>query len=297
MTITDMSIIFLSLILETIPFLMLGVLLSSLIQEFVSEDLLKKIIPKNPFLGSLVGVILGFFIPTCDCAIIPVTRRLIKKKVPLNVCISFMLASPIVNPISILSTVYAFRDIMPKMIYYRVGFGIIIALLVGVIMTFLVNKKDVLNKSVSDDYDYNCDCGATIQKGKSHFWNIMYNSSEEFIGIMKYLIIGALITTIAQYIIAVTGVNFVVSNKIIQIVIMMIFAYIISLCSTSDAFIGRSFINQISNNSILVFLLLGAMIDLKNTIVLNGNFTRKFVFRLIIALAVSVFIITSIIKI
>ena len=87
---------------------------------------------------------------------------------------------------------------------------------------------------------------------------------------MKYLIIGALITTIAQFVIITTGLNLAVNNKIIQIIVMMVFAYIISLCSTADAFIGRAFINQVSNSSILAFLILGPMIDLKNTLVLEA---------------------------
>ena len=295
MTITDMAIIFTSIILEATPFLILGVLLSSLIQEFVSEDTLRKIIPKNAFLGSIVGVLMGFFIPTCDCAVIPVTRRLIKKNVPLNVCISFMLASPIVNPVSILSTVYAFQNTMPEMILYRIGFGILISFIVGILISFISKKTEIIdNKKINDDL---CSCGGVHQKNDNHFWNIIWNSKEEFLGIMKYLIIGSLITTIVQFIINKTGLNLAVSNNIIQIIVMMIFAYIISLCSTADAFIARSFINQVSNSSILAFLILGPMIDLKNTLVLCDNFKKKFVFQLLLLLMVVILIITSILGI
>lgn len=297
MTITDMSIIFTSILLEAIPFLILGVILSSLIQEFVSEDTLKKIIPKNPFLGSLVGIIMGFFIPTCDCAVIPVTRRLIKKNVPLNVCISFMLASPIVNPVSILSTVYAFKDVKPEMILYRVGFGILSAFIVGILISFVSKKREIIDEKKIKFNDEKCGCGGIHQKEDSHFWNIVWNSKEEFIGIMKYLIIGALITTIAQFVIITTGLNLAVNNKIIQIIVMMVFAYIISLCSTADAFIGRAFINQVSNSSILAFLILGPMIDLKNTLVLCENFKKKFVFKLLLLLFIVVLITASIVGI
>ena len=51
-----------------------------------------------------ISVFLGFFLPACDCAVIPVSKRLLKKKVPINVTISFMLASPIINPVVLLST-------------------------------------------------------------------------------------------------------------------------------------------------------------------------------------------------
>ncbi len=295
MTITDISIIFVSIILEAIPFLILGVLLSSLIQEFVSEDTLKRLIPKNPFLGSIVGILMGFFIPTCDCAVIPVARRLLKKNVPLNVCISFMLASPIVNPVSILSTVYAFEKVMPQMIFYRVGFGILAAFLTGILISFISKKRNIVTNGDADNNF--CGCGGEYQKSDSHFWNIIWNSKEEFLGIMKYLIIGSLITTIMQFIMNTTSLNLIVNNKIIQIIVMMLFAYIISLCSTADAFVGRTFLNQVSNNSILAFLLLGPMIDLKNTLVLSDNFEKKFVIKLLALLSIIILIITSLVKI
>lgn len=295
MTITDISIIFISIILEAIPFLILGVLLSSLIQEFVSEDTLKRLIPKNPFLGSIVGILMGFFIPTCDCAVIPVAKRLIKKNVPLNVCISFMLASPIVNPVSILSTIYAFRKVMPQMIFYRIGFGILAAFLAGILISFISKKRNIV---INGDADNNfCSCGGEYQNSDSHFWNIIWNSKEEFLGIMKYLIIGTLITTIMQFIISTTSLNLIVNNKIIQIIVMMLFAYIISLCSTADAFVGRTFLNQVSNSSILAFLLLGPMIDLKNTLVLSDNFEKKFVMKLLAILSIIILIVTSLVKI
>ena len=75
----DISIIFISIFLESLPFLILGSLISSIIETFIKDEQLEKIIPKNKILGSLVGVILGFFIPACDCAVIPVSKRLIKK--------------------------------------------------------------------------------------------------------------------------------------------------------------------------------------------------------------------------
>ncbi len=102
--IKNISIIFISIFLESLPFLLLGALISSVIETYVSNEKMAKLIPKNKILGSLVGVFLGFFIPACDCAVIPVTKRLLKKKVPINVAVSFMLASPIINPVVLLST-------------------------------------------------------------------------------------------------------------------------------------------------------------------------------------------------
>ena len=100
--IKNISIIFISIFFESLPFLLLGSFISSLIEEYISKEKIAKLIPKNKVLGSIVGVVLGFFIPACDCAVIPISKKLIEKQVPLNVVISFMLASPIINPVVLL---------------------------------------------------------------------------------------------------------------------------------------------------------------------------------------------------
>ena len=92
----NISIIFISIFFESLPFLLFGSLISGVVETYISNETIAKIIPKNKVLGSIVGVLLGFFLPACDCAVIPVSKRLLKKKVPVNVAISFMLASPII---------------------------------------------------------------------------------------------------------------------------------------------------------------------------------------------------------
>ena len=99
-----------------------------------------KLIPRNPILGSIVGILMGFFIPACDCAVIPVSKRLLKKKVPINVAVSFMLASPIINPVVLLSTYTAFYKTTPNIFWYRLIFGIVIALIIGIVLGLIFNK-------------------------------------------------------------------------------------------------------------------------------------------------------------
>ena len=137
----DISIIFMSIFFESFPFLLLGALISSIIETFVSNDAMARIIPKNKVLGSIVGICLGFFLPACDCAVIPVAKRLIKKKVPINVAVSFMLASPIINPVVILSTYHAFYKTNPNIFWLRLAFGIAISLVIGIIMGIIFGSS------------------------------------------------------------------------------------------------------------------------------------------------------------
>jgi uncharacterized membrane protein YraQ (UPF0718 family) len=285
--IQDISIVCISILFEAFPFIMLGVVVSSIIHEFVPDDFIPKIMPKNPFLGALVGVIMGLFIPVCDCAVIPISRRLMKKGIPLNVGITFMLASPIINPIVIFATIYSFGTIIPKMVIYRSILGVIIAIIIGLIIS-VIHKKDevfLIGESTNNSHSSACNCGCHHEHKKKKLFerilNVVKHSKVEFFEIIKYLIIGSLIASSAQVLIPKEILNSFSGEGVIQIFILMIFAYLISLCSTSDSFVAKAFANQFSNNSILAFLLLGPMIDVKNTIVLLGNYNKKFVIKLI----------------
>ncbi len=300
--INDIAVIFISIILEAIPFLLLGSIISALIQEFVSDATLKKIIPKNPILASFVGVLLGFFIPACDCAVIPVALRLLKKKVPVNVCVSFMLASPIINPVTLASTIYAFRSTEPKLILYRIVGGVVIAMIVGLVVRLLTNPDDILKEN-SDNLEgcscsHSCTCDHEHHANKKHskMYHVLIHSKEEFLDIMRYLLLGALITALIQVLIVKLNIQITNINSAFQNGVMMIFAYILSLCSTADVFVAKTFLYEVNNSAILAFLILGPMIDIKNTIVLLQRCNKKFVLKLILLIFITIFILTSIIK-
>ncbi len=140
----NISIIFTSIFFEALPFLLFGAVISALIEKYVSNETIAKLIPKNSFLGALVGVVIGFFIPACDCAVIPVAKRLLKKKVPIHTAVTFMLSSPIINPVVLLSTYYAFFQTNQDIFWLRLGLGVAISLTVGLILAFLFKNKDVV---------------------------------------------------------------------------------------------------------------------------------------------------------
>jgi hypothetical protein len=287
--IKNISIIFISIFLESLPFLFLGALISAIIETFVSNDTITKIIPKNKVLGSIIGVLLGFFLPACDCAVIPVSKRLLKKNIPTNVAISFMLASPIINPVVLLSTYKAFYRTNPEIFWYRLIFGIIIALIIGIIMGITFNKKEVITNRLIDDCDEEClNCHHEHHKNK--FISICHHTSADLFEVIKYLIIGALIASLIQVLLPRNILTIFNNNQALSILVLMLFAYLISLCSTSDSFVGKSLLTIFNKNSVIAYLLLGPMIDIKNTIVLLGNFKKKFVYTLIFLIFIIIFI-------
>ncbi|MBP0029963.1 permease [Roseofilum sp. Guam] len=118
--------IFLSLIVEAFPFLLLGVILSSALLFFVDERKLLQLIPKQPLLGALAGSAIGFLFPVCECGNVPVARRFLLQGFPPSVAVGFLLAAPTINPVVIWSTWTAFRD-QPELVVFRVIFSLIIA--------------------------------------------------------------------------------------------------------------------------------------------------------------------------
>lgn len=316
----DIAIYFTTIMLEAIPFLLLGALISAIIEEFVSEERISKMIPKNRVLGSLVGIFLGLFIPACDCAVIPIAMRLKKKKVPTNVIVSFMLASPIISPVVLLSTFFAFGETekmllfgfeMPKLFVYRTIFGVVVALVVGIILD-IICKDAVLKEEIYEHHHHHHDhehihtcnhhhegCSCSNHEKETgpigrvkNIINIMYG---DFMGIISYMAVGALLAATMQILLPISNIGGIAQNKYISTFIMMLLAFALSLCSTSDAFIARTFMNSLSKNSILAFILLGPMIDIKNTILLNKSFNKKFVIVLIASIFITVYLISCLV--
>ncbi|MEO1635690.1 MAG: permease, partial [Cyanobacteria bacterium J06631_9] len=91
--------LFLSLLVEAVPFLLIGVAFSSLLLFFVDERRLVGSLPKNALLGALIGSLIGLLFPVCECGNVPVARRLLVQGAPTAVSIGFLLAAPTINPV------------------------------------------------------------------------------------------------------------------------------------------------------------------------------------------------------
>ncbi|MBU3143527.1 permease [Clostridium sp. CF012] len=331
--INDFSTIFLSIIFEGIPFILIGALVSSIIQIFVSEEAIARIIPKNKFVGVLIASLVGLVFPVCECAIVPITRRLIKKGVPLSIAVTFMLSVPIMNPVVLLSTHYAFMG-MSYMVISRAMFGMIgsitIGVLIGVIHKDSPFKGRVVKKPRVSIHKEDCNCGHhTIQKSKNtnvikhnhiqvdknngscscgHSHNhsdhrnkfirnieeIISHTSAELYDIGRFFIMGVFLSTCMQVFIPKEFILSIGGGVLSSIIVMMVLAFVLSVCSETDAFIARSFLGQFTDGSILGFLILGPMIDIKNTIMLCGSFKLSFVTKLIFLIITICFILAVI---
>jgi uncharacterized membrane protein YraQ (UPF0718 family) len=295
--IQNFSVIFVSIVLEAMPFIMLGAFVSALIQVFISENTIARFLPKNKFLGLLAASLSGLIFPVCECAVIPIARRLIKKGVPVNMAVAFMLAVPIVNPIVLLSTYYAFHA-KPYMVLVRGGVGLLIAMVIGLLMEVLESRRNPL-KAFYIEKESLCSCGYehNYSKKQSKFMEIIHHTNAELYDIGKFLILGAFISAFFQTVIEREKVLLVGQHPIYSIAAMMLFAFLISLCSEADAFIASTFLGQFTLGGITAFMLLGPMIDIKNTLMLTASFKKSFVIKLILLIFIMCFIAGSLINI
>lgn len=319
------KILFISIILEAFPFILLGVIFSALLQAFVTDETIRKWTPKNPIAGVLFGGLLGIAFPLCECGMIPVVRRLIAKGMPAYIGIVYLLAGPVVNPVVFASTYSAFR-LSPGIAYSRMAVAFAVAVIIGLILSKWMKKSPLRHNEsliaqgpglhghhaghnhshshvghgtvashshVHDEHGSGAshshihDGNAVAKAGwRSKLSSVLSHSSDEFFEMGKYLIFGALLTAIIQTAVDRSTLALFSDQPLLSYVFMMSFAFILSICSTSDAFIAASFSSMFQPGPLISFLVFGAMIDFKNTLMLLTTFKIKIVLLLIVLTSV-----------
>ena len=326
--------LFFSLLVEAIPFLILGVLFSSALLLFVDERKLIAIVPKQPLLAAFLGSLIGFLFPVCECGNVPVARRLITQGAPSAMAIGFLLAAPVVNPIVFWATWTAFRD-QPEIVFLRVGFSLLIATVVGWVFSRQADLRPFLQPAVAraillprrsglaardaaepsallqsgtfflgqSDQPLQLDAlGAAIANPDlarpipEKLRLMLDNIVQELRELGGILVIGSAIAAIVQSSVPREVILSLGQGPVSSIVAMMILAVVVSICSTVDAFFALSFAATFTTGSLLAFLVLGPMIDLKNIALLLTVFRGRAIFYLFALAAQMTFLLTLLVN-
>lgn len=272
----NVNTIFLSIILEAIPFILLGVFVSAIIQSFVSENVIRRVLPRNAYLALIPAALLGIIFPICECAIVPVVRRLIKKGMPSHVGVVFMLSAPILNPVVYASTYFAFKS-TPYVANARMFIGFISSIIIGLIIYRRFKRENIL-KTKKDDHHH--EHHHQHQRGNK-LLETLYHASDELFDTGKYLFLGAFLASLFQAFLDRNVLLSIGTSNTFAPGVMMGLAYVLSVCSSADAFVASSFGSTFTEGSILAFLVFGPMIDIKNTLMLFGYFKKNFVLFLL----------------
>jgi uncharacterized membrane protein YraQ (UPF0718 family) len=282
-SLTSLSTIFLGIFIEAVPFIALGVVVSAALHLFVSEATLARLLPRRALPATLVGAALGFIFPVCECGVVPVSRRLIQKGVPISLGIAFLLAAPVVNPVVIVSTLIAFGGDW-RMVAWRVGLSYAIAVAVGLV--FAVHPRPRALLATASAGAGGCGCAAGCDCDHAHhaarptrpgdrLLQLTWHSGTEFVEMSRYLILGALLAALMQTFVPRASLLALGSAPISSVLVMIALAVVLSICSTVDAFIALSFAGAFSTGSILAFLVFGPMIDVKATLMFLSVFQRR----------------------
>ncbi|MDZ4814635.1 MAG: permease [Verrucomicrobiota bacterium] len=284
----DFLITFLSIILEGLPFLLVGSILSVILDVTIPDSWINRISPKNVVAGALVGGTLGLIFPVCECGMIPIIRRLLKRGMPLPLVMAYMLSSPIMNGVSAVSTYIAFQGQSPfEMTALRLIGGYSIAVLVSLLISRIplpqLLKPGVTSPSLFEGGFRNITTQSS-QKPKLSWPKIANSATKDFLDITFYFICGTMLAAAFSTMVNRPALAEMTSNPLIAIQIMMLAAALLSVCSTSDAFIAAALIG-VPLSAKLAFLIFGPMFDLKLMFLYSSVFYKKAIAQMTIAIA------------
>ncbi|MEW4210249.1 permease [Priestia megaterium] len=281
----QMNTIFISILIEALPFILLGVIISGIIQIFVTDEMMAKAIPKNKFGAIVLASVIGALFPACECGIVPITRRLMAKGVPLYAAIPFMLTGPIINPVVLFATFVAFGNDW-KIMIERGVVAFLVSLIVGLILAFQFKTPQVKNE---------IHVHAASKKMSEKIGDALKHTIDEFFSVGKFVIIGGLIAAVMQTYVKTSTLMALGHGVVSSNVVMMGLSYILSLCSSADAFIASSFRSTFNDSAVIAFLVFGPMFDIKNTLMMLSQFKTKFVFSLFIYVFILVLVLSLLI--
>lgn len=257
--------LFVSIVVQALPFLVLGVVLSGAIAAFVPASFWSRVLPKNKALAVPVAGAAGVVLPGCECASVPIAGGLMRQGVTPAAALAFLLSAPAINPIVIAATFVAFPG-QPELALARFVASLIAAVVMGWLW-LRFGKGEWLRLPKRGVHE-------TGSKWKS----FRLTAGHDFLQAGGFLVVGALAAAVLNVAVPKDIVDAVAGNPVFSVLALAILAVLLCMCSEADAFVAASF-TQFSNTAKLAFLVVGPMVDLKLIAMQGGWFSRSFVLR------------------
>lgn len=281
---------FLGIFIEAIPFLLLGTLASGMIEAFLTPEDITRFLPRNPFLATVAGAFMGFAFPVCECGVVPVVRRLFNKGLPMWVGITFLLAAPVMNPVVLVSTLVAFG--FGPVLIGRFVFTALVAIAVGLVFALGAKPQEVLRPRAALPVTGGSGqvAGQMLLKLPptprkpllAGMRDALLMAGDEFFDMGRYLIIGSLLAATMQTLVSQETLLALGRGPVVSVLVLQALAFVLSVCSTVDAFLALAFAGTFTTGSVLAFLTFGPMVDIKSTLMFLGVFQRRTVVYLIV---------------
>lgn len=280
----DLGTIFLSIVLQSLPFVLVGVFAAAGAELYLSDRLLARWLPGGRLRTLLLAGLLGLAIPVCDCGVIPFARRLIARGAPVYAGVTLILAAPVVNPVVALATAVAFQGSW-RVVALRLGMSLSVALAVGLLAGVVFREparatglpRPILG--ASDDQP----------PPASPLRRLLLRANAEFFDVIFYVVLGAFFTATAQTFVPRTLLNTVGADRVGSILVLMPLASLLSICSEADAFVARALAGSFSPGSIFAFMVIGQVVDLRNGLVLIRTLGPRYVVLIAVSAYLLVF--------
>jgi uncharacterized membrane protein YraQ (UPF0718 family) len=257
--------VFIAVVVQALPFLVLGVLLSAIIAVFVPPSFFARALPRRPALAVPVAGMAGAVLPGCECASVPVAGALVRRGVTPAAALAFLLSAPAINPIVLTATAVAFpRD--PRMVLARFVASLLVACAMGWLWQRL-GRTDWLRPPARPSFD-------GLGKGAA-FWGSVRHDVMHAGG---FLVVGAMAAATLRAVVPAGWLRTAAGDPAVSILILAVLAVLLSICSEADAFVASS-LSQFSLTARLAFLVVGPMIDLKLFAMQAATFGRGFALR------------------
>ncbi|ANI91449.1 UPF0718 protein YcgR [Dietzia timorensis] len=257
--------IFVAVVAQALPFLVLGVAVSGLLAVFVTPERVGRLVPDRPSAAVCAAGLGGAALPGCECGSVPVAGRLMNQGVPKAAALTFLLAAPAINPVVLVATFVAFPD-RPEMVAARFGAGLLCALGVG--LFWLRFGRDDLVRSRLPHHEH----------GGSRWARFVAVARGDLLLSGSFLVLGAGFVAFARTVVPGGWEHHVSNNPLLAVTVMFALAVVLSLCSEADAFVAAA-MPEMGPLPLLVFLTVGPVIDLKLAVMYAGMFGRDFSLR------------------
>lgn len=272
----------LSVLIESLPFIVLGISLSVLVQVWIPQSWLFRILPRNPIGRRFVISLLGMFLPVCECGNVPLARGLVARGYSVSDSMTFLLAAPIINPVTIITTHQAF-GFDDGILVARIVGAIVIANVLGWVFSLHPRPEQLLTTRFA------AQCARPVDQSSTSRWHRSANMFvRESTVLMPALIVGSLVAGAIQVLVQRETLVALGNDPLLSVLAMMLLAFVISICANVDSFFILPFADTFLPGSILAFLLLGPIVDIKMLALLRTTYTSATLVRLtLLAVAIT----------
>ncbi len=278
-----------SVLIESMPFVALGVVLSIVVQVWVPAGAIERWMPRRAWARRMVLSLLGMFVPVCECGNVPFARGLLMRGFTVPETLTFLIAAPIVNPIVIITTHQAFGFSDGILIARLLG-GYAIANLIG----WLYSRHPDPDALLTDRFRETCDL--VVHEPGDRARRSLAQFVIELRAVMPALVIGSALAGAVQVLIPRDALLAIGSNPALSIVAMMALAMVVAICSNVDAFFALSFASTFTPGSIVAFLLVGPLVDIKMLALMRTTFTTRTLAGIVVVVVLSAFAIGSVVN-